>query len=42
MKPQDVWIWLLKNEIKDWSWDYVTWLHSSMRKKLSINIIKNQ
>ena len=40
MKPQDVWLWLLENKIKDWSWDYVTSLHCTMKKKLSIKIIK--
>ena len=40
MKPQDVWLWLLENKIKDWSWDYVTSLRCSMKKKLFNNLTK--
>ena len=39
-KPQDVWLWLLENKIKDWSWDYVTSLRCSMKKKLFNNLTK--
>lgn len=40
-KPQEVWIWLLENKLKDWSWDYVKNLKSSFKKKLAIEITKN-
>lgn len=40
MKPQDVWLWLLENHIKDWSWDYVIALKCSLKKKLFKNITK--
>ena len=39
-KPQEVWIWLLENKIKDWSWDYVKNLKCSIRKTLYPKIIK--
>jgi hypothetical protein len=33
-KPQEVWIWLLENKIKDYSWDYVYNVKSKLKKKL--------
>lgn len=33
-KPQEVWIWLLDNKIKDYSWDYVYNVKSTLKKKL--------
>lgn len=39
-KPQEVWIWLLENKIKDYSWDYVINVKSKLKKKLAIEITK--
>lgn len=39
-KPQEVWIWLLENKLKDWSWDYVKNLKNTLKKKLAIEITK--
>lgn len=33
-KPQEVWIWVLENKKKDWSWDYVKALKCNLKKKL--------
>ena len=33
-KPYDVWIWVTSEKGKDWSWDYVTYLKCSLKKKL--------
>lgn len=35
-KPQQVWIWLLENKKKDWSWDYV----KNLKCKLKIKLFK--
>ena len=39
-KPQEVWLWLLENKLKDWSWDYVKNLKNTLKKKLAIEITK--
>ena len=33
-KPQEVWLWLLENKIKDYSWDYVYNVKSRLKKIL--------
>ena len=38
-KPQEVWIWLLENKIKDYSWDYVYNVKSTLKKKLFPKVI---
>jgi hypothetical protein len=39
-KPQEVWLWVVENNIKDWSWDYVRTLKYRLKLKLYKNIIK--
>lgn len=34
MKPYDVWVWVTTEKGKDWSWDYVTSLKCTLKKKL--------
>lgn len=38
-KPQEVWIWLLENKIKDYSWDYVYNVKSTLKKKLFPKVV---
>lgn len=38
-KPQEVWIWLLDNKIKDYSWDYVYNVKSTLKKKLFPKVV---
>ena len=40
-KPYDVWIWVTSEKGKDWSWDYVTNLKCSLKKKLAIEITES-
>lgn len=40
-KPQEVWLWLLENKIKDWSWDYVKNVKCNLRKIVYSKIIKS-
>jgi hypothetical protein len=38
-KPQQVWLWVLENKKKDWSWDYVKNLKCKLKKKLFNKVI---